>query len=65
MVKFVNCEFNEGQRVQACPSTDTWMKGDRYGTVSKITRQGIIHVAMDRSGKTIRFDPSRLLPVQW
>ena len=49
-----------GQRVQAHPATDTWMRGDRYGTVAKIGRK-YIHVKMDRSERTIRFTPENLL----
>lgn len=49
-----------GDRVQAHPATDTWMRGDRYGTVSKIGRKHI-HVKMDRSERTIRFTPHNLL----
>ena len=52
--------FRIGQRVQAHPATDTWMRGDRYGDVAKITRTHI-HVKMDRSGRTIRFAPPNLL----
>lgn len=49
-----------GDRVQAHPGTDTWMMGDRFGTVSKLGRK-YIHVKMDRSGRTIRFTPDNLL----
>jgi hypothetical protein len=52
--------FILNQRVQAHPATDTWMRGDRYGTVKKIGRR-YIHVLMDRSGRTIRFDIDNLL----
>lgn len=43
-------------RVQAHPATDAWMSGDRYGTVSKVGRE-LVHVRMDRSGRTRKFRP--------
>jgi hypothetical protein len=54
-------EFEVGQRVQAHPATDTWMRGDRFGTVVLIGRKHIT-VKMDVSGRTIRFEPDNLLP---
>lgn len=57
-------EFVAEQRVQAHPSTDTWMRGDRFGTVERVLRGGTILVKMDRSGRAIRFHHSRLLPVE-
>jgi len=44
-------QFRVGDRVQLHPATDAWMRGDRYGTVTKITRISL-HVLMDRSGRT-------------
>jgi hypothetical protein len=52
-------------RVEIPAYTDSWMKGDRYGEIVKITRrkamfknrwdeQDIAHVKLDISGKTIR-----------
>ena len=52
--------FQIGSRVQAHPATDTWMRGNRWGTVVKIPRTRI-HVTMDVSSRTIRFHPSNLL----
>ena len=37
-----------GQRVQLHPHFDDWMRGDRYGTVIKITKQHI-YVKLDVS----------------
>lgn len=42
-----------GQRVALMPHTDTWMQGDRYGTVTKIGRKWL-YVRMD-SGRNRRF----------
>lgn len=50
-------------RVQIAPHLDRWMKGDRYGTVVRITRRGpgkdnLITVKMDKSGQTVRYAAS-------
>jgi hypothetical protein len=45
--------LGQGSRVQLHPACDRWMRGDRFGTVRKITRRSI-HVKMDRSRQTIR-----------
>jgi hypothetical protein len=39
------------------------MRGDRFGTVVKIGRV-VVYVKMDRSGRTIRFTPENLLPIE-
>lgn len=54
--------MNVDQRVQAHPSTDAWMQGDRYGVVSKVGRK-YVHVKMDKSGRTVKFAPANLLEV--
>ena len=45
-------------RVQIPAYTDRWMMGDRYGTIVKRTRGKsgvlILHVLLDKSGKTIK-----------
>ncbi|HLY56478.1 MAG TPA: hypothetical protein VKS60_13030 [Stellaceae bacterium] len=56
-------EFEVGQRVQAHPATDTWMRGDRFGRVEAIGRKHVT-VRMDVSGGAIRFHPDNLLPVE-
>jgi hypothetical protein len=55
--------FTVGQRVESHPGTDAWVFGDRYGKVVKIGRK-YIHVYMGRSGRTLRFPPDRLLPIE-
>lgn len=53
--------FPRGQRVEAAPHTDAWMKGDRHGTVERIGRRNLrIYVRMDRSGKLLSFLPENL-----
>jgi hypothetical protein len=49
-----------GQRVQSHPATDTWMRGDRFGTIERIGRR-FVWVRMDRSGRLLRFHPENLL----
>ena len=55
--------FKAGDRVQTHPATDAWMRGDRFGTVSCIGWRHVI-VVLDRSGRTRRFAPRNLLPVE-
>ncbi len=43
-----------GKRVQLHPGTDQWMMGDRYGTVTRVNKDGTLQVKMDRSGKSLR-----------
>lgn len=52
--------FIEGERVQMHPATDTWMMGDRYGEVLRVTATRV-HVRLDISGRTIRCHPSNVL----
>lgn len=54
-----------GQRVQAHPATDSWMRGDRYGEVVKVIRRSrtVVVVRMD-SGRVVRFHPSNLMEVE-
>lgn len=55
-------QFQVGQRVQTHPATDVWMRGDRYGTVVRVGRK-YVHVALDRSERTLRFLPENLQPI--
>jgi hypothetical protein len=45
----IPADFTVGQRVQLAPHTDLWMRGARYGVVTKTTRQRV-HVKLDRAG---------------
>jgi hypothetical protein len=49
-----------GDRVQAHPATDSWMMGDRWGSVAKVGPKRV-HVNMERSGRLRRFAPENLL----
>ena len=56
-------DFTVGQRVKAHPATDTFMRGDVYGTIDHISRgpKRLVHVKMDRSGRRNRFAARNLL----
>jgi hypothetical protein len=41
-----------GRRVQLAPHLDAWMRGDRYGTVVRVTAAGLV-VELDRSRRRI------------
>ena len=58
-------DFYVGQRVKAHPATDTFMRGDVYGTIHHISRgsKRLVHVKMDRSGRQLRFSARNLLHV--
>jgi len=51
-------EFRKGMRVQLHPGTDLWMRGDRYGTVTRIMKRSV-HVKTDHGNRT-SVSPSRL-----
>jgi hypothetical protein len=53
-------DYRVGQRVQAHPATDTWMRGDRYGVVISRGRKTVT-LQMDRSRRVLRFRPDDLL----
>lgn len=40
-------------RVEIPAYMDSWMRGDRYGEVTR-TYQDVYHVKLDKSGRTIR-----------
>ena len=56
MSNFAIQDFNVGHRVELHPATDRWMMGDRFGNVVKVGRK-LVHVKMDRSGKTLKVSP--------
>jgi len=41
-----------GDRVQLHPATDAWMRGDRFGTVIKVSKSSVV-VLMDKSGRKL------------
>ena len=47
----------------AHPATDTFMRGDVYGTIERISRgpKRLVLVKMDRSGRQLRFVAGNLL----
>lgn len=53
---------NVGWRVEIPPYLDSWMRGDRFGTVIMVG-QKFTHVKMDVSGRTLRIKPENLTRV--
>jgi hypothetical protein len=52
-----------GRRVEMHPSTDWWMRGDRFGRVTRIDREtGLLSVKLDKSGRTVRVLPRNIDP---
>lgn len=54
--------FKLNDRVQLHPATDTWMRGDRFGTVVAIGRK-LLRVKMDRSQRTLSLLPANIMEV--
>lgn len=52
-----------GDRVQLHPATDHWMRGDRYGTVSRILITGRIRILLDKSKKYVTVDQANIYEV--
>jgi hypothetical protein len=46
-------------RVQLHPATDSWMKGDRFGTITKISK-GLVSVLLDTSCSIKKFSVENL-----
>ena len=54
--------YKVGDRVALCPSTDSWMRGDKYGEVISLSRGERVRVKLD-SGRIVRFHESRIVEV--
>lgn len=52
-----------GDRVELHPTTNRWMRGDRFGEVTKIGRDDKITVKLDKSGLTQTFHPQNIWKV--
>jgi hypothetical protein len=50
-----------GERVQLHPATDDWMRGDKFGTITRVGTQ-LVSVKLDKSGRTKRYRPNNLIP---
>jgi len=48
-----------GDHVELHPGTDRWMRGDKFGTVTSVSKAGV-GVRFDRSGQTKRVAASRI-----
>ena len=53
-----------GGRVELSPSTDAWMMGDRYGVIVGVTKDNLVRVKMDRSGKIRKLRRRDVMPVR-
>jgi hypothetical protein len=53
-------QFKVGDRVELHPATDRWMRGDRFGAVTKLGRR-YVHVKLDHSGDTRPFAPENVV----
>lgn len=62
--------YKAGDRVSTSPSTDSWMRGDRYGSViadySTPWEIGVpvrrkVKVLLDKSNKVVKFHPSNIV----
>ena len=51
--------YGIGDRVELHPATDAWMRGDRFGQITKIGSK-FYHVLMDRSRRILRVPPRNL-----
>ena len=52
-----------GRRVEMHPCTDWWMRGDRFGTVTKVDKaKGLLHVKLDKSSRTVKVTPDLIDP---
>lgn len=49
-------EYRVGDRIETHPATDLWMRGDRYGTITRVGRK-YLSVDMDRSGHRVMLRP--------
>jgi hypothetical protein len=56
-------DFQKGMRVQMHPATDLFMRGARYGTVTRVTNTYVC-VRLDKLAYAIRFYPRELQPVE-
>ena len=53
--------FRESMRVELHPATDLWMRGARFGSVTKVERTKV-HVWVDALHRVVAMDPRNLIP---
>lgn len=49
-------------RVELHPGTDAWMRGDRFGTVTGVTKT-YVWIVLDRSGQKLKVRPEDIARV--
>ena len=47
--------FTVGERVELSPASDLWMMGAKYGTVTRVMRDGRVQVRVDALNRSFRF----------
>lgn len=52
-------QFEAGDSVETLPHTDDFMRGDRYGMVTKVGHT-YVSVSLNKSGKIKRFSPENI-----
>ena len=53
--------YSVGERVQLHPATDDWMRGDKFGEITKMGTHFVL-VKLDKSGRIKRYGPKDLIP---
>lgn len=48
-----------GRRVELAPHLDDWMRGDRFGTILRVTGRGFV-VKLERSGRRVTLTDSSI-----
>ena len=57
-------DYRIGMRAELHPATDAWMRGDRYGDIVLVSKDGqTFRIRMDRSGKTLTVSERNLARV--
>jgi len=63
--RLTRAQFPQGRRVRTLPHTDSFMRGDRYGTIRGYARPAqdgpwCVWVWLDKSHKTVKFHPENI-----
>jgi hypothetical protein len=53
-------DFKVNDRVELHPATDLWMRGARFGTVTKVGRKWL-HVKLDTTGAVTNLAPHNIM----
>jgi len=61
-MKTVQTPFKVGDRVELHPACDLWMRGARFGTITKITKT-FVWVKLDKAARPLRFRADLVQPI--